>query len=146
MRGQPDARQPPSRQTAPPPGMKALRQLATAQQRAKAASARAVALSGLALEFGQRLAAVRHALRGDALEAALAALGHERHAAEQALLARLAGEAEAERQAIARQFRARPADSYRAAAEALRRLGIAPVRPPARQAARRTPAGFAAAS
>lgn len=129
MTGQPNARQPRSGQQVKPPSTKALRQLAMTQQRARAASSKAFALSALAVEFGQKIADAQRTHCGDVLDVVIAALSRDHRAAERALVAKLAGEADAERKAIAQQFKAqqRPAAAFRAAAaEATHRHGVQP--------------------
>lgn len=108
--------------------MAALRQLAMTQQRATAASTQSAALAALGLAFGQKLADARRTYQGAALHSALAALMQERQAAAGALMARLAGAGNAERRAIARQFRAqkRPPDLSGAAQETTRRQSRPP--------------------
>ena len=69
---------------------------------AEATSARAVALALLFIEYGQKLAAVQQQFLGSTLEAAFTALTTEKHAAERAIVTKLAVEACTRRMAVTR--------------------------------------------
>lgn len=89
-----------------------LRQRTFARLGAEANSARAVALALLYSEYGQKLATVQQRFRGAALEAAFTALMVEKHAAERAIITKLANEARTHQVASVKSYKS----SYRIAA------------------------------